>query len=170
MQETDQKAFEHPILTPAPRVLLVIAPFYAAITSGLLDGAETVLSKVGAAFDVAEVPGALEIGPAIAIAAGSGRYEGYVALGCVMRGETSHYETVCAESARALTYLSVQRGLMIGNGVLTVDTRAQAVVRADPNRMDKGGAATIACLQLIALARRFQAAPAPSAEGEILMA
>jgi 6,7-dimethyl-8-ribityllumazine synthase len=141
-----------------PRLCLVAAPFYRAITDDLIRGAAEVLDGFGAPYDLVEVPGALEIAPAIGFA--GRRYEGYVALGCVIRGETSHYELVCAESARGLTLLGVERGFCIGNGVLTCESRAQAEARADPNGMDKGGGAAVAALHLIALARRF-ADPAP---------
>lgn len=141
-----------------PRILLVAAPFYRAIADQLIAGARAVLDGFGAPHALIEVPGALEIAPAIRLA--ERRFDGFVALGCVLRGETSHYDTVCAESARGLTLLGVERGLCIGNGVLTCDTRAQAEARADPGGMDKGGAAAAAALHLVALARRF-AEPAP---------
>ena len=101
-----------------------------------------------------EVPGALEIPPAIRMAHRRGGYEGYVALGCIIRGETYHFELVCNESGRGLTLLGLE-GLAIGNGILTPEDMAQAVVRADPNEMDKGGGAAAAALHLVALARRF---------------
>jgi 6,7-dimethyl-8-ribityllumazine synthase len=93
------------------------------------------------------------------MAAESGRYEGYVALGCVIRGETTHYETVCNDSSRGLMLLGVERGLCIGNGILTCENMAQAEVRADPAAMDKGGGAAAAALHLITLARRFRGMP-----------
>ncbi len=140
--------FEQP-----PRLLIVSAPYYTAIATRLLAGARAVLDAFGATHALAEVPGALEIGPAIRSA--ERRFEGFVALGCVLRGETSHYELVCAESARAITLLGVQRGLCVGNGVLTCETEAQALARAEPGGMDKGGGAAAAALHLIALRRRF---------------
>lgn len=141
-----------------PRVLLVAAPFYRAIAANLVRGARAVLDGFGAPHDLIEVPGALEIAPAIRHAAR--RFDAFIALGCVLRGETTHYETVCEESARGLTLLSVDRGLCIGNGVLTCETMAQAEVRADPAGMDKGGGAAAAALHLVAIARRFSE-PAP---------
>ena len=96
----------------------------------------------------------MEIPTAIRLAAG--HFDGFVALGCVIRGETTHYETVCNDSSRALTLLGVERGLCLGNGVLTVENRAQAEVRADPAAMNKGGGAAEAALHLMALARRFR--------------
>jgi len=102
------------------------------------------------------VPGALEIPPAIALAARLAGYDGYVGLGCVIRGETTHYETVCNDSSRGLMLLGIQ-GLAVGNGILTVETHAQAAVRADPAGQDKGGGAAAAALHLVALARRWKA-------------
>ncbi|TVQ54929.1 MAG: 6,7-dimethyl-8-ribityllumazine synthase [Rhodobacteraceae bacterium] len=152
-----------------PRVLIVAAPFYRAIADALLAGARATLDKVGARHEAVEVPGALEIPAAIRLA--ERRYDAFVALGCVIRGETTHYETVCNDSSRGLMLLAVERGLCIGNGVLTCENRAQAEVRADPARMDKGGGAAAAALHLVALARRFsEPAGARPAEGEILMA
>lgn len=167
-----------PRLAPPPRVLIVVAPFHRTIADMLVEGAQRTLEQAGALHETIEVPGALEIGPAIRLATGTGRFEGFVALGCVIRGETTHYETVCAESARGLTLLGVRHGLCIGNGILTCENPAQARERADPARMDKGGGAAAAALHLIALARRFAASAgrgSPSrepsgAEGDILLA
>ena len=110
----------------------------------------------GCRHELIEVPGALEIPTAIRLA--EGRYEGFVALGCVIRGETTHYETVCNDSSRALTLLGIERRICLGNGILTVENRAQAEVRADPAQMNKGGGAAEAALHLMALARRFRGA------------
>ena len=141
--------FEAPV-----RVLIVAAPFYRDIADNLIAGARAALDAAGAAHDLVEVPGALEIPTAIRLA--EGRYDGFVALGCVIRGETTHYETVCNDSSRALTLLGVERKICLGNGILTVENRAQAEVRADPAAMNKGGGAAEAALHLIALARRFR--------------
>ena len=149
-----------------PRVLIVAAPFYRAIADQLIAGAAAVLDACGAQRETIEVPGALEIAAAIRLA--ERRYEAFVALGCVIRGETTHYETVCEESARGLTLLGVERGLCIGNGVLTCETREQAERRADPSEMDKGGGAAFAALHLCALARRF--AEGPLSRGDTLYA
>jgi 6,7-dimethyl-8-ribityllumazine synthase len=100
------------------------------------------------------VPGALEVPSAIALAERLADYDGYVALGCVIRGETTHYDTVCNDSSRALSLLGLQ-GACIGNGILTVENRAQAVVRADPQGQNKGGGAAAAALQLVALSRKW---------------
>jgi 6,7-dimethyl-8-ribityllumazine synthase len=111
-------------------------------------------AQAGADCDLVEVPGALEIPPAIRLAHLHASYDGFVALGCVIRGETTHYETVCNDSSRGLMLLGLE-GALIGNGILTVETRDQAVVRADPDGQDKGGGAAAAALHLIALARRW---------------
>ena len=142
------------------RILIVEARFYEDIADALLAGATRALQKAGAVFDRVSVPGSLEVAPAIAIAADaaerSGRpYDGAVALGCVIRGATLHFEIVSQESARALLELSVARRLPIGNGILTVDTNAQAWTRARPEEADKGGDAVRAALSLVRLKRRL---------------
>jgi 6,7-dimethyl-8-ribityllumazine synthase len=144
------------------RILVVEARFYEDIADALLAGATRALEEVGVNFDRVSVPGALEVAPAIAIAIHaaerSGRpYEGAVALGCVIRGETLHFEIVSQESARALLDLAVTRRFPIGNGILTVDTDAQAWSRARPDEADKGGDAARAALSLVRLARRLAA-------------
>jgi 6,7-dimethyl-8-ribityllumazine synthase len=145
------------------RILIVEARFYEAIGAMLMDGARRALEAAGAAFDVVTVPGALEIPIAAAIeldaAASAGRpYDGLVALGCVIRGETYHFEIVAGESSRALIDLGVARRLPLGNGVLTVENEQQALVRADPAQGDKGGDAARAAIVLAALKRRSGAA------------
>jgi 6,7-dimethyl-8-ribityllumazine synthase len=141
--------------TPGARLLLVVAPYYRDITDQLQRGAEAAARAGEATLDRILVPGAFEI-PAAIMHASRQRpaYEGFVALGCVVRGETSHYDYVCGESARALMDLSVHEGLAIGYGILTVNTIEQAQVRADPARGDKGGEATRAALAMVALKRR----------------
>lgn len=143
-----------PVFDRPVRVLLVVAPFYRAIADDLIAGARGVLDMAGAACDLVEVPGALEIPPAIRIADRDSNYDGFVALGCVIRGATTHYETVCADSSRGLMLLALE-GICIGNGILTVETTEQAGERADPTRMNKGGGAAAAALHLIALSRRW---------------
>jgi 6,7-dimethyl-8-ribityllumazine synthase len=138
------------------RLLLVVAPFYRDIADALVAGARAAIAAAGAEMEMVEVPGALELPTAIALAAEAGRFDGFVALGCVIRGETTHYETVCSDSSRGLTLLGL-RGLCIGNGILTVENHGQAAVRADPAGQDKGGGAAAAALHLIALRRRFEA-------------
>lgn len=151
-----------------PRVLLATARFYPDIADALAAGAQAVLDAAGTEVEAVDVPGAFELPAAIAFAAGamySGgkivppRYDGYVALGCVIRGETAHYDHVCRESAHGLARLSVDRRLAIGYGVLTVDTREQAWARAAPDRGDRGGAAARACLAMLALRERLGGAP-----------
>ena len=131
---------------PGARVLVVEARYYAGINAMLLAGAVAALERAGAVVEHTVVPGALEIPTAVALAHRSGRFDAYVALGCVIRGETSHYDLVAGESCRGLTDLGVREGLPIGNGILTVENERQAEVRADPNGQDKGGGAALAAL------------------------
>lgn len=136
------------------KLLLVVAPYYRAIADDLVAGARAVAANAGAAVEVVEVPGALEIPSAIALAVRLADYDGFVALGCVIRGETTHYDTVCNDSSRAISLLGLQ-GACIGNGILTVENLAQAEVRADPKGQNKGGGAAAAALHLIALSRKW---------------
>ena len=144
------------------RVLIVEARFYSDLADELLRGATDALEAYGAAYEVMTVPGALEIPAAIAIAeegghrpAGGAPYDGYVALGTVIRGETYHFEIVANESARGIMDLTVGRRLAIGNGVLTVEDEAQAWARARVSEGDKGGAAARAALTMIALKQQM---------------
>ncbi len=142
------------------RILVVEARFYDDIADALLDGAKRALDGAGASFDIISVPGALEIPSAIAIAVDAAKakrrpYDGAVALGCVIRGETAHYEIVSNESARALMDLSVALRLPLGNGILTVETNEQAWARARVTGEDKGGGAANAALSVEALKRRL---------------
>jgi 6,7-dimethyl-8-ribityllumazine synthase len=139
------------------KLLIVVAPYYREIADDLVAGARATAALAGAEVDLAEVPGALEIPTAIAMAERMARYDGYVALGCIVRGETTHYDTVCNDSSRALSLLGLQ-GACIGNGILTVENIPQAQVRANPAEMDKGGGAAAAALHLIALARKWGSA------------
>lgn len=141
--------FEAPV-----KLLIVVAPFYRDIADNLIAGAVAEIEATGATHEIAEVPGALELPTAIGIAERMSNFDGYVALGCVIRGETTHYETVCNDSSRGLMLLGLQ-GLCIGNGILTVENRAQAEVRADPGEMNKGAGAAAAALHLVALARKW---------------
>ena len=142
--------------------LIVEARFYTEIADAMASGAAQALEKAGATYDRIEVPGALEIPGAIAMAAQlqgkdgqSPRYDGFVALGCIIRGETYHFEVVSNESARGIMDLSVRHGFAIGNGILTVENEDQAWVRADPQRKDKGGDAARAALAMVAHAHNF---------------
>lgn len=137
------------------KILIVIADFYTHIAALLEEGAVDALQAAGATYDIIRVPGALEIPPAISIAASAGQYDGYVALGCVIRGETSHYDTVCNESARGLMDLGTHDLLAIGNGILTVENEAQALVRADKHQKNKGAGAVAACLALVKLSSTY---------------
>ena len=148
---------------PDTRILIVEARFYDAIGAMLLDGATRAIEEAGASATIIPVPGALEIPAAMAIALDAAAnvarpFDGAVALGCIIRGETYHFEIVATESARALMDMSVQRKFPIGNGVLTVENEAQALVRADPRQLDKGGDAARAALALIRLRRKVGAA------------
>jgi 6,7-dimethyl-8-ribityllumazine synthase len=140
------------------RILIVEARFYPHLNDMLLAGARAAIEAAGHEHEVITVPGALEIPGAIALAAKSGRAGGFVALGVIIRGETYHFEVVSNESARGLMDLTMQ-GFPIGNGILTVEDEAQAIVRADPAQADKGGGAAQAALALVDLAARFGAAP-----------
>ena len=146
-------SFDKPV-----KVLIVVSPYYSDIAAGLLTGAKAELEAAGATYEVVEMPGALEIPPAIRIADRQGDFDGYVALGCIIRGETTHYETVCNDSSRALQLMGLN-GLCIGNGILTVETMEQAVERAAPDQMNKGGGAAAAALHLVALARKWGGSP-----------
>ena len=144
----DRPSFDAPV-----SVAIVVAPYYKDIADNLVVGAKAELIAAGATLDLIEVPGALEVPTAIAIADRKGDYDGFVALGCVIRGETTHYDTVCNDSSRAIAVMGLS-GLCIGNGILTVENHEQAAVRADPDGQNKGGGAAAAALHLIAISRR----------------
>lgn len=137
-------------------ILLVEARFYPELNDMLLAGARSAIEQAGHAHGTITVPGALELPAAISLAARSGRFCAFVALGVVIRGETYHFEIVAQESARALMDLTVQ-GLAIGNGILTVENEAQARVRADPGQADKGGDAARAALALYEFGKKYGA-------------
>ncbi|MDX2095071.1 MAG: 6,7-dimethyl-8-ribityllumazine synthase [Alphaproteobacteria bacterium] len=136
-------------------ILLVVAPYYQAISEMLVSGATDAIYAAGRTAEMITVPGALEIPAAIALAARSDRYAAYVALGCVIRGETTHYEIVSNESARALMELATHQHLPIGNGILTCETMEQAVARATVAQGNKGGEAAVAALRMLAIAHTF---------------
>ena len=136
------------------RFLIVEARFYEHLNDMLIAGARGALEAAGHQVEILTVPGALELPGAIALAAESGRYEGFVALGVVIRGETYHFEVVSEESARGLMQLTMQ-GYAIGNGILTVENEAQAIARADPGQGDKGGGAARAELALFELREKY---------------
>ena len=136
------------------RFLIVEARFYAHLNDLMLQGTRAVLEEAGHTHETITVPGALEIPAAIALAAETGRYDGFVALGVVIRGETYHFEVVSNESARGLMALTLD-GLPIGNGILTVEDEAQALTRARPTEKDKGGEAAKAAVAMFELRQRF---------------
>ena len=139
--------FDRPV-----RVAIVIAPYYTKIATQQLASARAVIERAGAAHETIEVTGSLEVPTAIGFAADA--YDGFVALGCVIRGRTSHYDVVVTQSCAAIMHLGL-RGLCIGNGIITVENMEQAEERADVARLDTAGAAAMAALHLIALKRRF---------------
>ncbi|MEY8880625.1 6,7-dimethyl-8-ribityllumazine synthase [Donghicola sp. XS_ASV15] len=145
---------ERPTFDKPVKILIVVAPYYKDIADNLLAGARAEIEAAGGTHETVEVPGALEIPTAIGMAGRLANYDGYVALGCVIRGETTHYDTVCNDSSRGITLLGLS-GHCIGNGILTVENREQAEVRAEPDGQNKGGGAATAALHLIALARNW---------------
>ncbi|WP_156679913.1 6,7-dimethyl-8-ribityllumazine synthase [Sphingomonas profundi] len=136
------------------RLLIVEARFYDHLNDLLIAGARAAIEEAGHSAEIVTVPGALEIPAAVALAAESGRYDGFVAIGVVIRGETYHFEIVSNESARGLMALTLD-GLAIGNGILTVENEAQALARARPTEKDKGGEAARAALAMMSLRARF---------------
>jgi 6,7-dimethyl-8-ribityllumazine synthase len=134
-------------------VLILEARFYEGLLDALQEGARAALDAAGASYDIQVLPGALEIPGAIAMAADAGRHDAYVALGVVLRGETTHYDIVAGESARAIMDLTVQRRLAIGNGILTCENERQAWERAKIGGQDKGGGAARAALRMLDLRR-----------------
>ena len=136
------------------KFLIVEARFYDHLNDMLVSGAQAAIKAAGHTSDVLTVPGALEIPGAIALADQSGEYEGYVAIGVVIRGETYHFEIVAGESARGVLALTMD-GIAIGNGILTVENEQQALVRADPKQKDKGGEAAKAAVALYDLKQKF---------------
>ncbi|MEQ1888996.1 MAG: 6,7-dimethyl-8-ribityllumazine synthase [Alphaproteobacteria bacterium] len=149
-------------MTGPIHVMIVEARFYAHISDALLRGVVTELERQGAIYDRYQVSGAFEIPGAIRFAiearnrqTDAPRYDGYIALGCVIRGETTHYETICAESARGLMDIALDHGVALANGILTVENEAQAMARASIEDKNKGGEFAQACLTMIDLRRRF---------------
>ena len=136
------------------KFLIVEARFYDHLNDMLVAGARAALKAAGHGAEVITVPGALELPGAIALADQSGLYDGYVAIGVVIRGETYHFEIVAGESARGIMALTMD-GIAVGNGVLTVENEAQAIVRADPDQLNKGAAAAEAAMALLAIREKF---------------
>ena len=136
-------------------ILIAEARFYDDIADELVQGARAILDAGGATSETIAVPGAYELPAAVRMAMESGRFDGYIALGCVIRGETSHYDCVCGESARGLMALCTEHGIALGYGILTTENRDQAWARASRADKDKGAVAACACLEMIALRRAF---------------
>jgi 6,7-dimethyl-8-ribityllumazine synthase len=136
------------------KFLIIEARFYDGLNDMLIDGAKAALKQAGHEVEVVTVPGALEIPAVIAMAAESGNYDGFVAIGVVIRGETYHFEIVAGESARGVLALTMD-GIAIGNGILTVENEQQAIVRADPKQKNKGGEAAVAAMRLLELSAKF---------------
>lgn len=136
------------------KFLIVEARFYERLNDMLIDGAKAALDDAGHKYEVITVPGALEVPGAIAMAAESGRFDGFIAIGVVIRGETYHFEVVSNESARGLMALSMD-GIAIGNGILTVENEAQALARADREQKDKGGEAAKAAITMFEIGQKF---------------
>jgi 6,7-dimethyl-8-ribityllumazine synthase len=141
------------------RILVIEARYYEAIADEMARGALAALKEAGAEVTRITVPGAFEIPAAVQMAHLAGDFDGYVALGCVIRGETTHYDYVCGESARGLQDLAIRHAIAIGYGIITVENEAQAWDRACVDRQDKGGGAARACLDMLALRRRFKLDP-----------
>jgi 6,7-dimethyl-8-ribityllumazine synthase len=143
---------------PPPHLLMVRAPYYRAVIDGLTDGATRMLREAGATFDQLDVAGAYELPQAIRIAMrGSQRFDGFVALGCIVRGETDHYEFLCREAMGGLMQVALQFGIALGTGLLTCDTLAQAEARSGKDGHNKGAEAAAAALLQIGAARRLGA-------------
>ncbi|MFW0778104.1 MAG: 6,7-dimethyl-8-ribityllumazine synthase [Rickettsiales bacterium] len=136
-------------------ILIVSSPYYPEISDQLMRGTTATLAEAGASYEAIEVPGAFEIPGAIRLALGSKKFDGYIALGCVIRGETTHYDYVCGESARGLMDLSLEHNAAIGYGILTVENKEQAHARADVDKGNKGKDAAAACLRMIELKQQF---------------
>ncbi len=144
---------------PPPHLLIVRAPYYTQIVDGLRDGAIRMLREAGATYDLLDIAGALELASAIRLAEkGTRAYHGYVALGCVVRGETDHYDHVCREAMAGLTWVALNGALCIGNGLLTVHSEDQAIARSGADGHNKGAEAAAATLVQINAARRLGAA------------
>jgi len=139
-----------------PKILIVESRFYHKISDMLLEGAIDEIQRNNCEYEIITVPGAFEVPAVISLASKINKYDGYVALGCVIRGETTHYDYVCKESARGLNDLAIRNGLAIGYGIITVENEAQAIVRADIKQKNKGGFAAMVCLKMIEIKKKFE--------------
>lgn len=139
---------------PPPKILIVSAPYYHHVVDGMLTAAREILTQAKAETRIVEVSGAFELPQAVALAVKSGTpFDGFIVLGCVVRGETDHYEFICSATMDGLMRIAVEHGICLGTAVLTVDTLAQAVARSHETGANKGAEAAVACLKQIALAR-----------------
>lgn len=155
MSTADAPAALAPVLEgPAPKILAISAPYYHSVVAGMLDSAKALLAQVKAELTVVEVSGAYELPQGLSIAVASGKkFDGYIVLGCVVRGETDHYEFICAATMDGLLRVAAEGALCLGTALLTVDTLAQAVARSHETGSNKGAEAASACLKQIALKR-----------------
>lgn len=159
MSTADAPPPKPPKLTgPAPKILIVSAPYYFHVVDGMLSAAQNILRQVKAEVTQVEVAGAFELPQAITLALkAKAGFDGYIVLGCVVRGETDHYEFICASTMEGLMRTALEHGICLGTAVLTVDTLAQAVARSHETGANKGAEAAVACLKQIVLARQFAA-------------
>lgn len=139
-------------------ILLIEARFYENIANQLAEAAIEVIEESGFSYERLEVPGCFEIPAAISMARATKKYDGYVALGCVIRGETTHYDYVCGESARGINQLAIEHQLAVGYGIITAENRGQASARADKDQKNVGGRAARACLEMLAIQQKFKGA------------
>ena len=144
-------------MSDCPHIMIIESPYYEEINNRMIESVLIEMEKAGATYERFEVPGSFELSGAIRMTIGADpdRFDGYVALGCVIRGETSHYDYVCEESARGLNNLVLEHGIAVGYGVLTTENREQAMARSSRDQHDRGGAAARACLAMIDLKRKL---------------
>lgn len=158
MGETEVHILDVPTFDEPVKLLIVVAPYFKDISDELLHGAQTALDEAGVTYDVVEMPSVGEVPTAIAIAERMSNFDGYVALGCLVRGETALFDTASHDSSHALQMMGLS-GLCIGNGLLAVDVKSQAEARAEAKGRNKGGQAAAAALHLVALSRKWSASP-----------
>lgn len=156
MSTADAPLRAAPELTgPPPRVLVIQAPYYADVVGGMVDGALAILAGIGAEAEVVDVAGAFELPAALRLAVRTGRYDGFLVFGCVVKGETDHYDHICREACRGVMDITVETAAPVGFGLLTVHSIEQAIARSSPDRHNKGVEAANAMIGQIALTRRF---------------
>jgi 6,7-dimethyl-8-ribityllumazine synthase len=159
MSTADAPAPKAPRLEgPAPKILVISAPYYHHVVDGMMKAANEILAQVSAKTTHVEVSGAFELPQALSLAVNAkAAFDGYIVLGCVVRGETDHYEFICSATMDGLMHVAVNHAICLGTAVLTVDTLAQAVARSHETGANKGAEAAVACLKQILLARQFAA-------------